>query len=165
MKIPKKTEKLLNQQFYNELYAAHLYFAISSYFRHSPFQGMAKWMRLQAKEETEHAMKIYEYLMERGSKFVTDAVRKPEKSDFSSPLEAFKAAYEHEKLVTSQIEKIYETANDEKDWATADFLSWFIKEQIEEERNASDFVRGLEFAGNDKNLLIGVDQWAGKRAE
>lgn len=165
MKIPEKTEKLLNEQFYNELYAAHIYFAISAYFKHTPYQGMATWMRLQSKEEMEHAMKIYEYLMERGSKFVADAVRKPEKTDFASPLEAFKAAYEHEQLVTSQICKLFETANDEKDWATADFLSWFVKEQVEEEKNTSDFVRGLEYAGDDKNLLIGVDKWAAKRAE
>ncbi len=165
MNIPSKTEKLLNEQFYNELYAAHIYFAMSAYFRHTPFQGMAKWMQLQSKEEIGHAMKIYEYLIERGSKFVAGTIEKPAKSDFSSPLDAFRTAYEHEKLVTSQLTKIYETANEESDWVSADFLSWFLKEQVEEERNTFAFVRGLEYAGDDKNLLIGVDSWAGKRAE
>ena len=165
MNIPSKTEKLLNEQFYNELYAAHIYFAMSAYFRHTPFQGMAKWMQLQSKEEIGHAMKIYEYLIERGSKFVAGTIEKPAKSDFSSPLDAFRTAYEHEKLVTSQLTKIYETANEESDWVSADFLSWFLKEQVEEERNTFAYVRGLEYAGDDKNLLIGVDSWAGKRAE
>ena len=165
MNIPSKTEKLLNEQFYNELYAAHIYFAMSAYFRHTPFQGMAKWMQLQSKEEIGHAMKIYEYLIERGSKFVAGTIEKPAKSDFSSPLDAFRTAYEHEKLVTSQLTKIYETANEESDWVSADFLSWFLKEQVEEERNTFAFVRGLEYAGDDKNLVIGVDSWAGKRAE
>ncbi|PWM30228.1 MAG: ferritin [Verrucomicrobia bacterium] len=165
MNIPSKTQKLLNEQFYNELYAAHIYFAMSAYFRHTPFQGMAKWMHLQSKEEIGHAMKIYEYLIERGSKFVPGTVEKPAKSDFSSPLEAFRTAYEHEKLVTSQLTKIYETANEESDWVSADFLSWFLKEQVEEEQSTFAFVRGLEYAGDDKNLLIGVDSWAGKRAE
>ena len=165
MNIPSKTEKLLNEQFYNELYAAHIYFAMSAYFRHTPFQGMAKWMQLQSKEEIGHAMKIYEYLIERGSKFVAGTIEKPAKSDFSSPLDAFRTAYEHEKLVTSQLTKIYETANEESDWVSADFLSWFLKEQVEEEQNTFAFVRGLEYAGDDKNLLIGVDSWAGKRTE
>ena len=95
--------------------------------------------------------------------FKPAAVNKPEKDSFASPLEAFKAAYEHELKVTAQIEKICEAAEEDKDRATVDFLSWFIKEQVEEEHNTLKFVRGLEYAGDDKNLLIGVDKWAGKR--
>ncbi len=165
MKIAKKTQKLLNEQFYNELYAAHIYFAISAYFNNTPFRGMSKWMRLQSKEEMEHAAKIYDYLAERGAKFETDSVRKPEKSEFSSPLDAFKTAYAHEQLVSSQIEKIFETANAEKDWASADLAAWFIKEQIEEENSTRAFVDALEYAGSDKVLLMGVDKWAGSRSE
>ncbi len=165
MKIPEKTQKLLNEQFYNELYAAHVYFAISACLKHSPYQGMSKWMQLQAKEEMEHAMKIYGYLIERGTKFAVDSVKKPEKSDFSSPLEAFKTAYEHEQLVSAQIEKIYETANGEKDWVSADFISWFMKEQVEEEKNTYAFVRALEYAGEDKVLIMDIDKWAGNRSE
>ncbi len=163
MKMTKKVSDLLNEQFYNELYAAHLYFTISASLRHSPYQGMANWMQMQYKEEMEHAMKFYDYLVERGMAFKPAAVNKPEKDSFASPLEAFKAAYEHELKVTAQIEKICEAAEEDKDRATVDFLSWFIKEQVEEEHNTLKFVRGLEYAGDDKNLLIGVDKWAGKR--
>ena len=165
MDIPKKVLKLLNEQFYNELYAAHIDFAMSAWFKRSPYQGFASWMAIQYKEEMEHAMKFYDYITERDAPFATSVVRKPEKDVFKSPLEAFKAAYAHEQLVTSQITKIYEVANDEKDWVTVDFLSWFLKEQCEEEHNTRSFVRALEFAGNDQNLIFGVNHWAAKRTE
>ena len=165
MKITKKVSDLLNEQFYNELYAAHIYFAMSASLRHSPYQGMSKWMRLQAKEEMEHAMKIYEYLIERGAEFKSDSIKKPECDSYGSPLEIFKAAYAHEQKVTAQIEKICDAADEDKDRATSDYLAWFVKEQVEEESNTLKFVRGLEYAGDDKNLLIGVDKWAGSRAE
>ena len=122
MKITKKVSDLLNEQFYNELYAAHIYFAMSASLRHSPYQGMSKWMRLQAKEEMEHAMKIYEYLIERGAEFKSDSIKKPECDSYGSPLEIFKAAYAHEQKVTAQIEKICDAADEDKDRATSDFL-------------------------------------------
>ncbi len=165
MKITKKVSDLLNEQFYNELYAAHIYFAISASMRLTPYQGVAKWMRMQAKEEMEHAEKIYEYLVERGVQFKTSDVRKPETDAFASPLEGFRAAYEHEQKVTAQIEKICDAAEEDKDRVTCDFLAWFLKEQVEEENNTFQFVRALEFAGGDKSLVMGVDSWAGKRAE
>jgi len=165
MAIPKKVLKLLNEQFYNELYAAHLYFAISACLKRTTYQGMSKWMYLQSKEEQAHAMKIYEHINDCNALFATDAIRKPEKSVFESPLEAYKAAYAHEQLVTSQIRNIFEVANDEKDWVTADLMNWFMKEQVEEEHAAVAFVRALEYAGDDKNLLMAVDKWAGKRGE
>ena len=163
MQIPKNVLKLLNEQFYNELYASHLYFAMSAILKRMPYQGMAKWMRLQSKEEMAHAEKIYEFLVERDAVFATDAVAKPETKNIVSPLDAYKAAYAHEQLVTAQIAKIFELANEEKDWVTADLMNWFLKEQAEEEHTALAFVRGLEYAASDKNLLIAVDHWAGKR--
>ncbi len=163
MKMDKEIQKLLNEQFYNELYAAHVYFGISAYFKRSPFAGFAKWMSLQAKEEMEHAMKIYDYLGERDAPFFTEVIRKPLKDVYDSPLDAFKTALAHEEEVTNQVTNIFELANEKKDWVTADFMNWFVKEQAEEEHNVNKFIRALEYAGNDKSLLIGVSDWAGKR--
>lgn len=165
MKMTKKVSDLLNEQFYNELYAAHLYFAISACMRLTPYQGVAKWMQIQAREEIGHAEKIYEYLIERRVQFKTSSVQKPETDVFASPLDGFKAAYEHEQKVTAQIEKICDAAEEDKDRVSVDFLSEFLKEQVEEENNTFKFVRALEYAGDDKNLIIGVDKWAGSRAE
>ena len=67
--------------------------------------------------------------------------------------------------MTAQIEKICDAAEEDKDRVTCDFLAWFLKEQVEEENNTFQFVRALEFAGDDKKLVMGVDSWAGKRAE
>lgn len=165
MKIPQDVLKLLNEQFYNELYAAHIYFGMSAYFKRSPYQGFASWMSIQAKEEMSHAMKIYNFLNERDAPFETAPIPKPEKDSYDSPLDAFKTAYAHEQLVTSQITKIFELANEKKDYATADLMNWFINEQVEEEHNAYQFVKGLEFAGDDQTLIFGVNSWAAKRSE
>lgn len=129
------------------------------------FPGVAKWMQIQAREEIGHAEKIYEYLIERRVQFKTSSVQKPETDVFASPLDGFKAAYEHEQKVTAQIEKICDAAEEDKDRVTVDFLSEFLKEQVEEENNTFKFVRALEYAGDDKNLIIGVDKWADSRAE
>lgn len=163
MNIPENVLKLLNEQVYNEFYATHIYFGMSAYFKRSPYQGFSSWFALQAKEEMEHAMKIYNFLNERDAGFVTMPIQKPQKDTYDSPLDAFKTAYAHEQLVTSQITKIFELANEEKDYATADLMNWFINEQVEEEHNALKFVKALEFAGDDKNLIFGVNSWAGKR--
>lgn len=165
MEIPTNVQKLLNEQFYNELYAAHLYFAISAAFKRSPYQGFSSWMKSQYKEELEHAEKFYEYLTSRDAPFTPDAIKKPDISGLKTPLDLYKAALEHEKLVTKQITKIYDVANDEKDWVSVDFLTWFLKEQAEEEHTAASFVRALEYAGDDKNLIFGVNHWAAKRGE
>ena len=165
MKIDKKILKLLNEQFYNELYASHVYFGMSAYFRRTTYVGFAKWMELQAKEELMHAMKIYEYMCERDMPFTSDIVRKPPKDVYDSPLDAFKVALEHEQSVTAQVTKIFEEANTQKDWVTADLMNWFMKEQAEEEHSVQQFIRALVYAGDDKNLLIDVSNWAGKRVE
>ena len=165
MKIDKKILKLLNEQFYNELYAAHVYFGMSAYFKRTTYAGFAKWMELQAKEEMSHAMKIYDYMCERDMPFASDVIKKPSKDVYEGPLDAFKVALEHEQTVTAQVTKIFEEANDKKDWVTADLMNWFMKEQVEEEHSVQKFIRALVYAGNDKNLLIAVSDWAGKRAE
>ena len=95
MKMTKKVSDLLNEQFYNELYAAHLYFAISACMRLTPYPGVAKWMQIQAREEIGHAEKIYEYLIERRVQFKTSSVQKPETDVFASPLDGFKAALQY----------------------------------------------------------------------
>lgn len=165
MQIPKKTLKLLNEQFYNELHASHIYFGMSAYFKRTPFQGFAKWMMLQAQEEMNHAMRIYDSITSRDASFSTDIIKKPEKDVYETPLEALKTAYEHEQLVTLQIRRIFEVASEEEDWVSADLMTWFLNEQEEEEHTTRKFVEALEFAGTDKKLILDIDKWAGKRAE
>lgn len=165
MKINNEVLKLLNEQVYNELYAAHLYFAISAKLKKTTYQGMASWMMLQAKEEMHHAMKFYDFILYSNGTFEPNAIPKPDVSAIQKPLDAYKASLAHEEKVTAQITKIFEVSNNVKDWLTADLANEFLKEQREEEHTAYEFVKALEFAGDDKNLLMGIDKWASKRED
>jgi len=120
---------------------------------------------VQSKEELSHAMKIFDYIIERNAEFKTDDVKKPKKDSYSTPLEAFKAVYAHEQLVTSQINKLYEEAQKTKDWASLELIAWFVKEQVEEENSTYALVEALEAAGDNITLLFSINNYAASRAE
>ncbi len=158
-----KIFKALNEQIKHEFYSSYLYLSISSYFENIPLEGFSKWFRKQANEEHEHAMKLYQYILDRNLHVNLQAIDAPQVK-FKSPEEAFKLALEHEKKVTHWIHQIYELALKEKDHATAVFLQWFITEQVEEEKNATDNYDQIKFVGDDRAALYVLDQELGKKA-
>ncbi len=154
-------EKAFNSQINKEFYSSYLYLAMSSYFESANFRGMAKWMRLQAMEESAHAMIIFNFVIERGGAVKLDAIAAPE-VDFASPLDVFEKALEHEKYVTASIYSLMETAQGERDYASQSMLNWFVDEQVEEEANATEVVEQLKMAG-DKSGLLFIDRSLGER--
>ncbi len=164
MSISRKVEKALNSQVNAELYSAYLYLSMAAYFESASLTGFAKWLRLQAKEEVEHAMKIYNYILERGGKVELEKIDKP-KIEWQSPLEAFSDAYEHEKKVTSLIYNLVELAQSEKDYATNEMLQWFVKEQVEEEAQTQLVVEHLKMAADSKNGIMMIDHRLSKRED
>lgn len=152
-----KVYKALLEQIRHEFYSSNLYLSIASYFENVPLEGMAEWFTRQAKEEHEHGMKIYEYLLDRNMQAEIGEIAKTT-AQFSSFLEAFETALKHEKKVTSWIHHLYELAIAEKDHATAIFLQWFITEQVEEEKNATDNVDLIKLVGDDRGALLVLDQ-------
>lgn len=160
--LSKKMEKALNAQINAELYSAYLYQAMAANFAAQNWMGLAKWMTIQAKEEQGHAMKIYDYVLERGGRVVLEAIAKPP-SEWATPLDAFKAAYAHEQKVTGMINDLVNQAIAEKDHATVAFLQWFVNEQVEEEANASLAVNQLTMIGDSKGSLFMFDHQMGKR--
>jgi ferritin len=164
MKLPEKLEKALNQQISLEFSSAYAYLGMAAYFEQSPFTGFAKWMELQSKEELGHAAKFFKYVIERGGKVALQAIPEP-KSDFKSPLEAFRASLGHEQKVSASICGLYELAQAERDFATLSFLQWFLDEQVEEEKTVADIITKLELVGENHNGLYQVDKLAAKRAE
>lgn len=152
----------LNEQVKNELYSAYLYLAMAAYFESENWQGFARWMKMQAKEETEHAMKIFDYLCDRGERVVLEAIEKPP-VEFASAVEAFEKTLEHEKKVTAMIDGLYKTAQDCNDNATQVFLSWFIQEQVEEEKNAADILDKLQKIKPDSGAMFMLDKVLGER--
>ena len=124
--------------------------------------GMAKWMRIQAKEEEEHAMKLFDHIVERDGRALVPEVAKP-KQDWKSPLEAFKEAYKHEQKVTSLIHSLVKLAGEENDYPAGIMLQWFVTEQVEEEKSAAEVVDALRMVGTQGSALFMVDRWLGDR--
>lgn len=162
MIINSKMEDLINEQINKELFSSYLYLSMASYFESNNFGGFSKWMIAQSKEEYNHAMKFYGYVFERGGKVTLKTIAEPKKN-WKSPLEAFNEAYEHEKMITDSINKLYEQAKQEKDYATEIFLNYFIKEQVEEEATASYIVEKLKMIGDNLGGMLMLNSELGKR--
>lgn len=153
-----------NAQIKHELDSAYLYLAMSAHFEAENLPGFAKWMRLQATEEQAHAMRIFDYLNERGERVVLEAVDRPS-SEFGSTLAIFEAALEHEKKVTGLIHALYDLASRKKDYAAQVMLHWFIEEQVEEENSAGEVVHQLRMIGDNPAALLMMDRQMGSRTE
>jgi len=154
--------KALNEQVTKELFSAYFYLGIAAYFKDKGFDGFANWMEAQAEEELGHAIRIYDYVFERGGKVELGRIEMP-KQDFASPLKAFEAVYLHEVGVTESIYKLVDIAEGEKDRATYQFLQWFIEEQVEEEATAKAIVDKLKIIGDNPQGLFMLDRELGQR--
>jgi ferritin len=160
--LSKKMLEALNNQINAEFYSAFIYLSMAAYFEEHNLPGFAHWMVKQYGEEVEHAMKFFAFINERGGKVALKAIEQPP-VDFESPLDIFKKALEHERKVTGMINKLAEIAEEEKDRATLVFLHWFIDEQVEEEKNASEIVETLKMVGEKGHALIMLDRQLAQR--
>lgn len=155
--IPKAVLDALNQQIQKELSSAYYYLSMSVHFQSVNLDGFSHWMRKQYTEETEHAMKIFDFVHERGGKVVLEAIEKPA-AEFKTPLDVMKLVLDHEKKVSASINAVYELALKEKDYPTQIMLEWFIKEQVEEEKSAEDVINMLKMIGDAPAGLIMLDR-------
>ena len=154
--------ELVNRQVAQEFHAAYLYLAMAAHLEQQSYEGFAGWMRAQAQEETEHAMRLFDHLLERGERVELATIEGPG-TDFGTPLETFSAALEHERKVTAQINDIYEAAREAKDRPTQILMEWFVQEQVEEEDSAGRAVDQLEMAGDHPAALLMLDARFGSR--
>ena len=160
--ISKTMEQALNKQVNRELFSEYLYLSMSAYFETTFLKGFAKWMRVQAGEEHAHAMKIYDYILARGGKVTLAAIEAP-KNKWESAGKVFEESYAHEQKVTAMIHGLVDLAIKEKDHATFELLQWFVKEQVEEEMNASDILNQIAIVGDRPGHLFALDHQLGKR--
>lgn len=158
-----KIEKAINSQINAELYSSYLYLSMSSYFSSINFDGFASWMQVQAQEELMHAMKLYNYIVERGGRVILTAIEAP-LGEWDSPLAVFEHVYAHEQKVTGLINDLVDLAIAENDHATTTFLQWFVTEQVEEESSADQIVQKLILVKDQGSGLLMLDQELGKRA-
>ncbi|MCI8738537.1 MAG: ferritin [Oscillibacter sp.] len=150
--LNEKVAALLNDQVNKEFYSAYLYLDFSNYFEARGLDGFANWYKIQAQEERDHAMLFYQYLHNNCAKVTLGTITKPDKV-LDSDMTVLKAGLEHEMYVTDLINNIYAAAHEVKDFRTMQFLDWFVKEQGEEETNASDLISKMELFGSDPKGL------------
>ena len=160
--IGKKMEEALNEQVNAEMYSAYLYLSMESYFKSLNLNGFANWMRVQTQEEMTHAMKMYDFVIERGGRVLLKAIQGPP-IQWKSPLAAFEAVSEHEQKVTGLINELVDLAINERDHATNSFLQWFFNEQVEEEASADELVKQLKLMENAPGGMFMLDRELGQR--
>jgi ferritin len=161
--LSKKLQDEMNGQIKHELYSAYLYLSMAAHFESVNLPGFARWLQVQAKEEQSHAMKFFEFIHDRGGKVTLQAIDQPP-AEFTSPTAIFQSTLEHEQKVTGRIHTLYSIAVDEKDYASQAFLQWFVTEQVEEEKAATQILETLKMAGEKGTALFMVDRQLGARA-
>ncbi len=162
--LSKAVQDAINEQIKNELYSAHQYLSMSAYCESVTLPGFAHWMRAQAQEEREHAMKFYDFLLNRNGRVVLQAIEQPV-VEFGSPVEVFEQALEQEQKVTAQINELYGLVLSENDYASQAFLQWFLTEQVEEEKNVGDVLETLKMIGDEGETLFLFDRELGNRGD
>ncbi len=160
--MKKNIESILNKQVNNEYYSSYLYLSMAAYFESTNLSGLAHWMKKQSQEELVHTMKIFDHLVNRDARVQLMKIDAPQLK-WKSPLDAFQNALKHEKLVSSQINKIFGLAKKEKEHPTEILMHWFIEEQVEEEDSANKIVEQLKLIGSSKNGLLMLDKELAKR--
>jgi len=160
--MDKKLQNAFNDQIKHELYSAYIYLAMAAYFETKNLPGFAHWMKVQYKEEVSHAMKIFEFLNDRGEKVLLQAIPQPP-LEFESSLKVFEETLKHERKVTSLINALYELAKKANDHAAVVFLQWFVTEQVEEEKNAQVIIQTLQLIKSEGAPLIMLDRELARR--
>jgi ferritin len=150
------------EQIKHEFNSAYLYLSIAGSFAVANLPGFSHWMREQSDEERGHAMKFFDFLLDRGEHVQLQAIDQPPYA-FRSPLDTLEQALEHEKEITSRIHKLYELSVQENDYPAQVLLSWFVEEQVEEEKTATEIVERLRMAGEEGAALLLLDKEMGAR--
>ena len=160
--ISEAINDILNEQINKEFYSGYLYLSMSAHLKELGLNGFASWMKHQAKEEVEHGLKIFDYLIDCDSFVTLKQIKTPE-FEFNGILSIFNIVYEHEKCITRAIMSVAKKAEEECDRTTLNFVDWFIEEQIEEEEIVKNIIKRLEMFGDDKIALYLMDKELGER--
>lgn len=153
----------INEQVRHEFTAAYLYLGMMTFFESRSLSGFGHWMRLQSKEEVAHAMRLVDFLLDRGGAVELGPIERPE-LDFETPLDVMRAALAHEEKVTETINRLYALAVEANDYPAQVLMQWFIAEQVEEEKSASEIVDQLELAAGSASALLVLDGRLGQRS-
>lgn len=160
--IKKSIEEALNKQINREYYSSYLYLSMSSYLESITMKGFAHWMRVQAREEMAHSMKLYDHLIAMNGRVLLQPIEAPPE-EWKSTQDVFEQTYDHEQKVTAMISALMDLALEKKDYATAAALQWFVTEQVEEEGSALAILEQIKAVGDVPGLLFYLDHHLAKR--
>ncbi len=160
--ISDKMQNAINEQINYELFSSYLYLSMSSYLESVDLPGFANWHKIQSQEELAHVDIFFNHLNERDGRVLLSAIEGPQ-TEWESPLACFEDAYHHEQQVSQRINKLMELAHEEKDYASASFLKWFVEEQVEEEASVKAIVQELKMVGEQGQGLYMMNKELGQR--
>jgi len=155
--ISDKIRDILNEQINKEFYSAYLYLAMSAYFSEIGLYGFANWTKVQSREEIDHGMILFEYVLNRKSQIRLTQLDAPA-LEWNGPVDVFEQIYQHERSITSSIDCVASMTEGECDLATRNFIDWYLKEQIEEEASVLRIISKLKAFGAEKSALYLIDR-------
>ena len=159
-RLSKTLTAALNSQMTKEAHASQIYLSYAAWAENQGYSGIANFLFRHAEEERNHMMKFLEYILQRGSEVQIIAIPAPHDKP-SGIQNCFEKVFEHEVENTKAVYKLVRMSFDEEDWATWNFMQWFVKEQIEEETLAMNLLNKIKIAGGDKannNALYSLDR-------
>ncbi len=162
--ISKTMQDALNAQINAEQFSAQLYLAMSAHCEGKSFRGFAHWLKVQASEETAHAAKLIDFLLDRGGKLELKAIAAPP-TEFGSVIQVFEQILAHERSISARINALFELARGEKDYASEVTLQWYVSEQVEEESNVGQILDHLKAVGDQGGGIWYLDSRMGKRGK
>ena len=160
--ISNRMQNALNEQINAELWSAYLYLSMSAYFEDKNLPGFANWMKIQWQEEISHAMKMFDFVNERGGRVQLQAIAEV-KTEWSDAIEVFKETLEHERKVSGLINNLVNISITESDHATNNFLQWFVAEQVEEEATVDNLLVQLEMIDGFGHGMLMMDRELSQR--
>lgn len=154
--ISKNVEKAINEQIKREEHSSRIYLAMASWAERTGYPGAANWLYAQTEEERIHMLKLVHYLNDRGGTAVIPALEAPE-SKYKDLMDLFQHVLKHEEYISASINELYAVCNKEKDYTTANYLQWYITEQIEEESSVRSILDQIKLAGKENLFLLDKD--------
>ncbi|WPR72145.1 ferritin [Flavobacterium sp. NG2] len=155
--LSKKIETALNKQVRIEAESSQIYLSMASWAETHGLEGISKFMYAQSDEERMHMLKIFKFINERGGHAQVSELKAP-KTTYDTFQEMFEELYNHEVFVSESINELVHLSFSEKDYATHNFLQWYVAEQVEEESQAKNILDKINLIGDDKGGLYLFDR-------
>ena len=155
--LSKNIETALNKQIRIEAESSQTYLSMACWAEVHGLEGISNFMYAQSDEERAHMLKLIKYVNERGGAATITELKAP-KTKYNTFQEMFEELHKHELFVSESINELVHITFEEKDYATHNFLQWYVSEQIEEEAQAKTILDKINLIGDDKGGLYLFDR-------